>query len=194
MDLLSPLRAAAARGLLLGALAALALPGAAAAQLFMSQEEALRLAFPAPATIERKTAYLTDAELARARELAGDRVEVEQGIVTHYVGRRGGAAVGVAYFDAHRVRTLPEVLMIVVGPDGRVQRVEVIKFTEPPDYVAPDGWLAQFLDRRLDGRLSTKADIVNMTGATLTSRAVTDAVRRVLALHQVIGPLEDRGR
>ncbi|MEX0890721.1 MAG: FMN-binding protein, partial [Gemmatimonadota bacterium] len=59
---------------------------------------------------------------------------------------------------------------------------------------APDGWLAQFLDRRLDGRLSTKADIVNMTGATLTSRAVTDAVRRVLALHQVIGPLEDRGR
>jgi len=194
MDLLSPLRAAAARGLLLGALAALALPGAATAQVFMSQEEALRLAFPAPATIERETAYLTDADLARARALAGERVGVEQSIVTYYVGRRGGAAAGVAYFDVHRVRTLPEVLMIVVGPDGRVQRVEVIKFTEPPDYLAPEGWLAQFRNRHLDNRVSTKGGIVNMTGATLTSNAVIDAVRRVLALHQVIGPLEAGGR
>lgn len=187
MDLLKPAGPAArTRGLLLGALAWLALPGAAGAQVFLTQEEALRLAFPAPAVIERHTAYLTADELARARALAGGRVPLEQGIVTYYTGRREGRTLGVAYFDVHRVRTLPEVLMIVVGTDARVQRVEIVKFAEPPDYLAPAGWLAQFPDRRLDDRLSTKGEIVNMTGATLTSSAITEAVRRVLALHQVI--------
>lgn len=163
-----------------------AVPGVLDAQVFLTQDQALALAFPEGATVERKTAYLTDAQLARARALAGDAVPVEQRIITYYAAHKDGKPVGTAYFDPHRVRTLPEVLMVVVGPDHRVERVEVLKFSEPPDYVAPRGWLDQFLRRKLDDRLSVKGDIVNMTGATLTARAVTDAVRRVLAFHQVV--------
>lgn len=163
-------------------------PLAASAQVLLTQEEALALAFPDGATVERRTAYLTDEQLARARSLAGDGVPVEHGVLTYYVGRVGGEPVGVAYFDAHRVRTLPEVLMVVVGPGGEVDAVEVLRFAEPPDYLAPRGWLDQFLRRKLDSGLSVKGDIATITGATLTSRAVTDAVRRVLALHRVLGP------
>ena len=105
-------------------------PPSASAQVFMTQEEALRLAFP-DAEVERKTAFLDEAGLDSARVLAGSDVEIERGVVTYYVARADDEPAGVAYFDAHRVRTLPEVLMIVLDPAGTVDRVEVLKFDEP---------------------------------------------------------------
>lgn len=172
--------------LVIGAL----LPGRAAAQLLLTQQEALRLAFPEPARIERRTAFLKADQLTAARRFAGSGVRVEKGVVTYYVGMRGNTPLGVAYFDVHRVRTLPEVVMSVVSPEARVERVEILKFAEPPQYLAPDGWLEQFEGKPLSEKLSLRRDVVNITGATLTSEAVTDAVRRVLALHQVIRPFD----
>ena len=174
------------------AAAALLLPATPLFGQTITQDEALALAFPA-ATLERRTAYLDDAQLTSAATLAGDGVPIESGVISYYVALESGAPVGLAYFDAHRVRTLPEVLMIVVGADDRVRRVETVRFREPPEYRAPDGWLRLFDDRVLDGDLSLRAGIPNMTGATLTSRAVTAAVRRVLALHAVIDPLGRSG-
>jgi Na+-translocating ferredoxin:NAD+ oxidoreductase RnfG subunit len=155
----------------------------------LTQSEALRIAFPEPATIERRTAYLSERELEAARALAGPGVEVEQSVVTYYVGVRDDRPVGVAYFDAHRVRTLPEVVMIVVSPEGTVERVEVLKFSEPPEYRLPENWLRQLRGHALTDELALKRAIVNMTGATLSAQAITQATRRVLALHEVIRPL-----
>ena len=171
------------------ALLAPAVAQPAVAQARLTQQEALRLAFPAPARIERRTAYLDPKQQQSAERLAGRGIPVDQSVVTYYVGTSNGKPLGVAYFDVHRVRTLPEVLMIVVAPDGRVDRVEVLRFSEPPEYRAPDGWLEQIEGRKLDSGLSLKGGVVNLTGATLTAQAVTRASRRVLALHQLINPL-----
>lgn len=163
----------------------------AAAQIHLTQEQALRLAFPPPAALARRTAFLTDTDREAARALAGRDVEITQSVVTYYVGTgRDGASLGAAYFDVHRVRSHNEVLMIVVSPGGQVDRIEVLRFDEPPEYRAPDGWLAQIEGQPLVDDLSLKGAVVNMTGATLTSQAVVRASRRVLALHQVIRPFE----
>lgn len=169
-----------------------ALPEAAESQA-ITQDEALALAFPG-ADLERRTAFLSQQDLALASGLAGPDVDVESGVVSYYVARRGGAPVGVAYFDAHRVRTLPQVLMIVVGTEGSVTRVETVSFREPPEYRAPDGWLRQFDDRPLDEALSLRGEIATITGATLTAGAATRATRRALALHRVIDPLSEGAR
>ncbi|MEQ9399298.1 MAG: hypothetical protein RJQ04_09000 [Longimicrobiales bacterium] len=184
MALLIPLRRSAA--VALQAAAAAARPVGAQT---LTQDEALALAFPG-ADIDRRTAYLDDAQMERARSLAGGSVAVESGIVTYYVARKDGHDVGVAYFDPHRVRTLPEVLMFVVGRDGRIRRTEVVRFSEPPEYRPPDGWLGLFEGRALDDELSTKGAIPNLTGATLTALAATGAARRILALHAVLAPFE----
>ena len=155
----------------------------------LTQDEALRLVFAEADTVERRTAYLDDAQLRHAAQLAGPDAPVEAGVVTYYVAVTGGERTAVAYFDAHRVRTLPEVLMVVVGRDARIRRIEVVRFAEPPEYRPPPGWLAQFHGRRLDAGLTLKGDIAPITGATLTARAAAAAARRVLALHQVIAPL-----
>lgn len=164
-------------------------PSAARAQEVVTQEEALRMAFPDADEVERRTAFLGDSAMARAEELAAPAVEVEEPVVTHYVARQGGTPLGVAYFDSHEVRTLPEVLMVVVTPEGELARVEVLRFDEPREYRPPEKWLEEFRGKDLSSRISTSGSVVNITGATLTSRAVTRAVRRVLALHRVIEPL-----
>lgn len=158
----------------------------------LTQDQALRLAFPAPMQIERRTAYLDDTQIGRAKQLAGSGVDVTQRVVTYYVGRKDGAVVGTAYFDSHRVRTLGEVLMIVVDKEWKVDRIEILRFAEPPEYRAPAKWLDQFEDKRLSQDLSLRRGIVPITGATLTAKAVTNATRRVLALHAIISSIKEK--
>lgn len=172
-----------AAGLLVGG------PGGLAAQL--TQQEALTAAFPPPATVERRTAFLSPAQLDSVRAAAGPDAPVDQAVVTYYVAERDGRPIGVAYFDSHRVRTLNEVLMIVVQPDDHIRRIEVLRFAEPPEYHAGDAWLQQFEGRALTPELSLKGGIANMSGATLTSHAVTRAARRILALHSQIRPFAE---
>ena len=153
----------------------------------LTQQEALATAFPGD-QIERRTAFLTAADLDTVRAAAGPDAKVEPAVVTYYVAERDGRPAGVAYFDSHRVRTLNEVLMIVVEPDDRIRSIEVLRFAEPPEYRASEAWLRQFEGHALAPDLSLKSGIANMTGATLTSHAVTRAARRVLALHRRIRP------
>lgn len=165
-------------------LAALVLAATAGATVLVSVEEALDLAFPG-ATIRRETLFLTDDQVREASELSG--ADVASALVTRYAATDAdGVVVGHAYLDTHRVRTLPETLMIVVGPDGTVGRVEVVVFREPVEYMPREGWYRQYDGQELDDALSLKRDIRPVTGATLTARATTDAARRVLAIHRVV--------
>jgi hypothetical protein len=155
----------------------------ASGKVLLTLEEALKLAFP-DLSIDRRTVYLTEAQMRRARELAGD--EPATALVYPYVAFRDGTRVGTAYFDSHLVRSLSETLMIVIDSQGKVVRVEVLAFNEPASYLPRAGWYQQFLGRKLDSRLALDRSIRGITGATLTARATTQAVRRVLAIHQVL--------
>jgi len=178
----------------IGALVVLALiPRPLAGQVLMTQREALRTAFPEPAEIERASDFLDEERLDSARALAGGGVEIDRRVVTYYVGRLDGETLGVAYFDAHRVRTMREVAMFVVSPEGRIERVEVLKFSEPMEYMASEAWMEQLEGRELDDDLAVDRGIINMTGATLTAGALTRASRRVLALHRIVDPLDRAG-
>ena len=161
----------------------LAAAAPAAARVFVTQDEALKLAFPG-CEVARHTAFLKPEQLKRAQDLAA--VEVPSALVTYYAATKGGQPAGTAYFDTHRVRTLPETLMIVVDPQGKVGRIEVLSFREPEEYLPRGAWYEQLYGKSLDPDLQLKRAIRPVTGATLTARATTEAVRRVLALHQVI--------
>lgn len=178
-------RFAPAACLALGVLALLAFAVAppAGARVLLTQEEALTLAFPG-CTVARETVYLTAAQEEEIARLAGEHAPAA--VVYAYRATCAGRPGGTAYFDTHRVRTLPETLMVVVGAAGEVVRIEVLAFREPPDYLPRDAWYEQFTGRALDGEMALKRSIRPVTGATLTARATTEAVRRVLAIHQVV--------
>lgn len=164
----------------------LTLGGPAQARVLLQKEQALRLAFPEPLQVERRTAYLTPEQVKAAQE-AG-RVKVDSLVWTYYVGRSSRGLEGYAYFETHTVRTMPETFMAVVEPTGSLRLVELLAFLEPEDYMPRPRWLSQFANKGLGPEIFLRRGIRNMTGASLTSQAVTDGIRRILAVHSVLFP------
>ena len=172
--------------------AALLITAATAVSLFAGNlpgtDEAVRQLL-AGTVYERETCLLTEKEQEACAEAAGQKNIV--GLVSRYVVRNDDGIVGYAYLDKHRVRTLPQILMVAVDPDGVLLGIKVLDFHEPAEYMARDGWFGQFKGKTVADEVRLKKNIDGITGATLTSRAVTQCVRRVLAVHQA---LEGRGK
>ncbi len=164
-------------------LLALSAPTLVAAGTLSTQAEALSLAFPG-AQFARKEHFLTEAQVRRVRELAS--VSLSSPWVVAYEATKEGRPVGVGFFDTHRVRTLNETVLVAVSPEGRVNRVEVVVFREPQEYMAKPAWVQQLNGKKLDPELKLNRSIRPLSGATLTATALTDASRRCLALWQVL--------
>jgi hypothetical protein len=156
----------------------------AAAEVFLSQREALALAFPGADRIEKKSVVLDPAQAAAVEQLSGAPLESQ--LVTLHQGFRGGELLGYALIDVHTVRTLPEAFMVVLTPEGRVASLRMLAFYEPSEYKPPDRFLAQFDARALDAELRLGGAIHGIAGSSLSARAVTTGVRRSLALYQVL--------
>jgi len=152
---------------------------------FLTKDEALKLAFE-DCSIARSVKTLDSQARKKVEKLAGSAPE--RSIVYAYTAHKAGKHVGTAYFDVHRVRTMRQILMVVVDPAGKVKRVELLAFAEPTEFIPNARWYGQFVGKGLDETLSLKRDIKGMTGATLTARATTRAVRRALATHMVLNP------
>jgi Na+-translocating ferredoxin:NAD+ oxidoreductase RnfG subunit len=162
-------------------LACVAAPVSAA--VFTTPDRALAEAFPG-ARIESRRYTLTPEQLDAVRKAA--RVRTTADTLTAHLAWHGDTLAGTAFFESRIVRTMPGVFMIAVSPETTVQRVEVIAFHEPPDFQPTSRWLDQFPGQRLDNRLWPRRDIRTLTGATLSTQAVTESVRQALAWYTVL--------
>lgn len=156
----------------------------AKAKVLHSKQEALALAFPNTEHIETRTFFLTEDQAQQVATLAS--APVESKIVTFHVGYTNGQVSGYALIDTNLVRTLPETFLIVLSPNGEVQKILMLAFYEPEEYSPSERWLRQFERKTLGPALNIRRDIHGIAGSTLTSRAVTNGVRRTLALFQVL--------
>ena len=160
------------------------LPQVAAAKVFHTVQEALAIAFPEADSVESTSFFLTEEQVERVQSLG--QAPVETKVVTCHIGRKDGNVLGYAFIETHIVRTLPETFLIVVSPHGTVQRILTLAFYEPQEYLASERWIAQFDQRSLTPQLQVERAIHGITGSTLTARAVTRGIRKVLALFQVL--------
>jgi Na+-translocating ferredoxin:NAD+ oxidoreductase RnfG subunit len=149
----------------------------------ISREEALKAAFPG-AEVRSQVLFLTDVEKKEAEKVSGSLITTA--LVARYDVVQNGKAVGRAYLDTHTIRTKKESLLVILNPDSTLKRVEVVAFLEPPEYMPPDRWYRQFDARRLNESLKLDRDIHAVTGATLTAKATTEAVRRVMAIDALV--------
>ena len=157
------------------------------AKVYLTQEEALGLAFPPADQVERKTLFLDETQAAAVERESGSKLTGR--VFSYYVGRGPKGIEGYAYFDTHRVRTLPETVMVLLDGQGAIRRVEILSFSEPEDYLPKRPWLDQFAGHRLDEELALRRGIHNLAGASLSADSITQACRRILALHRLASPL-----
>lgn len=157
---------------------------AARAKVFYSKQEALALAFPDAEKVENQTFFLTEEQVQQVATLAATPVDSK--LATFHVGYKEGQVLGYAFIETHNVRTLPAAFLIVLSPTGVVQKLLVLAFYEPEEYLPSQRWLQQFEQKALGPDLQLRRDIHGIAGSTLSARAVTSGVRRVLALFQVL--------
>jgi hypothetical protein len=165
--------------------AVLAAGAAAHGEALLAKDEALALAFPG-ATVSQQTVFLSEEQAKAVHERTGR--EAPSKLFTYYVARRDGTTVGYGMIETHVVRTLPEALLVVLSPGGAIERVLMLAFYEPPEYRPPDRWLEQFHGRKAGDEHDWRVggDVHGLTGATLTSYAVTDALRRITVLYDLV--------
>jgi hypothetical protein len=165
-------------------LLAAGLAGDAGAKVFYAMDEALHLALPDASTIDKETLFLSEGEARQVESLA--RARLDSRMIPVYVGTRDKKVLGYAMVDIHVVRTQPEAVMVVLGPDGTVASTILLAFGEPLDYLPSSRWLRQFERKTLTPDLVLGQGIAAITGATLSAYGVTDSVRRALAVYQVV--------
>ena len=159
----------------------------ATSQVYLTKEETLKLYFP-QSSIERKTLFLTDEQLQKIQSIA--KAKLDSKILTYYVANGAKGIDGYAFFETHIVRTMPETFIAVLDQNGIIRAVEILAFYEPEDYLPSKRWLALFGQKNLNDNLWVKRGIPNISGATLSTHAITEGVRRILATFSIAIPKE----
>ncbi len=166
--------------LLLGLLTAVNL---SFATVFYSKNEAMELAFGKGTPVEQLALFPDDQQTAQIQQLA--KVKLDSGLFTFYVGKNQDKITGYAAIETRTVRTKPETLMIVLTPEGELRNVYTLAFHEPPEYMPPDRWFEQLAKRPL-ADMDFNKGVDGISGATLSTRAGIDSIRKVMAIYQIL--------
>ena len=152
----------------------------ASAKIYVTVEQAQKILFPGhtltqtPFIVsEAVQAQMTKASSVR-HPFRGDRIwRTQDGswfIVDEVIGK-------------HEMITYA----LAIGQDGAVKGIEIVEYVESYGYeVADSSWRKQFVGKRAIDPLKLGHDIQNISGATLSSKHLTDGVKRLLTFHQLI--------
>lgn len=150
--------------------------------VYYSKEEAFELAFGQGSTIEEIPLFISDEQAAAIEKTA--QAKLDSRLFTFYAGKRGGKLLGYAALESHTVRTQPETLLVVLSPSGELIRAEILAFHEPPEYQPPPRWFER-LYHRPAAEMHLNHGVDGISGATLSSRAALDSIRKVMTIQHI---------
>jgi len=110
-------------------------------------------------------------------------LQVPEPAFTFHRASRAGRELGWALVLEEKGRFKPITFLVHVGPDRRVEAVLVMVYRESRgDAVRRARFLGQFTGKDGDDPLRLNRDVVGISGATLSSRALAAGVRKALVL------------
>src|SRR4051794_10448377 len=159
-------------------------PAPAAATVYLSIQAAQQAMFPGARFVSHDLAFTPDQRKAIAKASGVGSFDKVQRV---WDVRSGNARAG--WFIIDRVLGKHEMITYAVAltPDGAVKRVEILEYRETyGGEIRNPAWRQQFVGKRFGSPLQLGKDIKNISGATLSSRHVTDGVRRLVATWQLL--------
>jgi electron transport complex protein RnfG len=152
---------------------------------YLSVDEARALVFPLADEYVATPVQLTPEQMLEIDRLSGVKGRNPHPPVWKAMAK--GNMVGWFFID--QVIGKHELITYALGinPDGSVRQIQVIEYLEVyGSQVRYAKWLDQFVGKTVKSPLELDDDIINISGATLSSSHVTDGIKRLLFLHQSV--------
>ena len=152
--------------------------------VYLKPADALRIIFKDSAEIISEKKTLTPAERTILEKKLGGKLAKESW--NFYSARTGGKVDGYALIDNEVGKTEPITFLTAITPSGEVKEVEILVYREPiGSEVHEKRFLRQYQGKRGVDPIRVGQDIANISGATLSARAVSQGVKRALALWEL---------
>ncbi|MBI1746976.1 MAG: FMN-binding protein [Acidobacteria bacterium] len=157
-------------------------------RIYIEINEAPRAVFPGATRFERKDVVVTKEMSQNIRARVGQAKPTiwETSYIT-FIAKKDTAVIGYAIICEEIGKHYPMTFIVGVTPAGQIEDVAILAYREPyGGEVRYKGFLRQFQKKSLKNPIMPYKDIVNVTGATLSVRALTRGVRKALAAVQTI--------
>ncbi|HEY0267718.1 MAG TPA: FMN-binding protein [Methyloradius sp.] len=150
------------------------------ANIYLSPEQAQKAIF-GDSKLTPVNIQLTDAQ----RSIMFDKSGVHEPFKTDRIWRTPDGS----YFVIDEVIGKHEFIKYAVGinANGTVRQIEVMEYNESyGDEVRNESWRQQFVGKTADSEIKLNKDIKNVSGATLSCKHITDGVKRVITMYDLV--------
>jgi hypothetical protein len=151
------------------------------AEVFLTEDEALKLMFPKSERIRKDLIRLTSEKKTQIEERIGWKFPEE--FFEVYIGEIGTQVDGYALIQNTIGKHKHMTYMVGVDNTGACTNVELLVFREAKgSEVRTKRFNVQYEGKTVHDPVRINKDIINITGATMSVRSISAGVKRVLVL------------
>ena len=170
-------------------LAALALATSASSGAFATQyltvEQAQQVMFPDATAFRDANLQLSGAQMQQVEKLSGLPARSVGWRV--FAAYKGDDRLGYVVLDDVVGKFELISYAVAVNPDASIKQIEILTYRESHGFeIKSPAWRKQFVGKTVASGLSIGDGIASISGATLSCTHVTDGVRRIAAIAQVM--------
>lgn len=161
------------------------LPAAGYSTQYVTVEQAQKNCFPTASKFDFSPVVFTAEQIASIEEKSGQKVRSKGEQIWKAID--GEKTIGYFIVDYVIGKHLVIDYAVALRPDGSVKQVEILEYRESyGGEIRNPEWLKQFVGKTKDSPLDLNGEISNIGGATLSSRHVTEGIKRVLVLFDAV--------
>ena len=165
-----------ASGLILGVAT---IPMVAHAKIYLSIDQAKKIMF-GTADMQHRPIILTKEIQENMRQASSVSHTFESNRI--WKSPNGGWFIVDEVVGKHEMITYA----LGINPDGTIKQVEILEYRESYGFEVSDAvWRQQFVGKKVNAPLKLNQDIQNISGATLSSKHLTDGVKRLMVMHDL---------
>lgn len=148
--------------------------------VYLTADQAMKLMFPNTA-LSQKSIHLTDQQSAFLKKSSGISYPFKADQV--YKSSNGDWLIIDKVLGKHEMITYA----VALNAKGIVKQIEILEYDETyGSQVRDETWRKQFVGKTITSPLALNKDIKNISGATLSSKHITDGVKRILQFHDLV--------
>jgi hypothetical protein len=130
--------------------------------------------------VYKKQFRLTPNEVEDLQKEA--KAKIDSNVVRLYTAKKGKKPEGYAVLILKKIRTKSAAVLYIMDMKKTIKNIEVVAFSEPKEYKPNKTWLESFEGKTKEDNLFSGKGIPTLSGATLSSRSISDGARIAIAI------------